>query len=175
MQSPNDPFSFLKSSWSGMTGGMPFASSALPTSDPEEIERRIANLKTVEQWLTFNLNMLKTTIQGLEIQLGTLAAIQSFRQAMGEMGKAPETEQPKEAALDSSALEKAAEQASWWWSSMQDQFNQLIAAAHNLQHQAEVSQGKQGPAEPSAKKPSARKKKVSAGAGASSRSARKEA
>jgi hypothetical protein len=52
--------------------------SVAPTVDPDEIERRIAELKTVEQWLVMNLTMLRGTIQALEIQQSTLAALRSF-------------------------------------------------------------------------------------------------
>lgn len=52
--------------------------SVAPTIDPEEVERRIAELKTVEQWLVMNLTMLRGTIQALEIQQNTLAALNAF-------------------------------------------------------------------------------------------------
>lgn len=55
--------------------------------DPQVIDKRIEDLKTVEQWLSFNLNLVKSTIQGLEIQKGTLAAIQSFQQSMQDFGQ----------------------------------------------------------------------------------------
>jgi hypothetical protein len=73
-----DSVEFLKRAWS--TFNVP--KNLTPTMDLEELDRRIADLKAVEQWLNVNLNMLRGTIQGLEIQRGTLAAIQSFSQAM---------------------------------------------------------------------------------------------
>ena len=81
-----DGVEFLKRAWS--TFNVP--KNLTPTMDLEELDRRISDLKAVEQWLNVNLNMLRGTIQGLEIQRGTLAAIQSFSQAMapGQAGEA---------------------------------------------------------------------------------------
>jgi hypothetical protein len=41
-----------------------------------EVERRIAELRSVETWLNMNLNVLRMTIQGLEMQKAGLAAVQ---------------------------------------------------------------------------------------------------
>ena len=49
-----------------------------PTMDPDEVARRVSELKAVEQWLVMNLTMLRGTIQALEIQQGTLAALRAF-------------------------------------------------------------------------------------------------
>ena len=47
-----------------------------PLLDPNDIEKRIADLKSVETWLSMNMNVLRMTIQGLEMQKATLAAFQ---------------------------------------------------------------------------------------------------
>ena len=44
--------------------------------------RSIKDLKSVESWLSLNLNVLKSTIQTLEVQRATLMAIKSFGEAM---------------------------------------------------------------------------------------------
>jgi hypothetical protein len=75
MNQPPDPFEFLKNLWGPM--GLPLAGVVVPTLIPDEIERRIAELKSVENWLNMNLNVLRTTIQGLEMQKATLAAMQN--------------------------------------------------------------------------------------------------
>lgn len=49
-----------------------------PTVDIDELDRRIADLKAVEQWLTVNMNMLQGTIQALEIQRGTIATLKAI-------------------------------------------------------------------------------------------------
>jgi hypothetical protein len=57
-----DPFELLKKMWAPM--GLPLA----PLLDQNDIEKRIADLKSVETWLSMNMNVLRMTIQGLEIR-----------------------------------------------------------------------------------------------------------
>ncbi len=64
------------------TAGMPGLNGAMPTFDIEELDKRIKDLKSVESWLALNLNVLKSTIQTLEVQRATLLAIKSFGEAM---------------------------------------------------------------------------------------------
>jgi len=75
MNPPPDPFEFLKNLWGPM--GLPLAGLMAPALIPDEIERRIAELKSVENWLNMNLNVLRLTIQGLEMQKAGLAAMQN--------------------------------------------------------------------------------------------------
>ncbi len=56
--------------------------SAFPGMDVDELEKRIKDLKSVENWLNLNLNILKSTIQGLEVQHATMMALKSFGEAM---------------------------------------------------------------------------------------------
>jgi hypothetical protein len=56
--------------------GVPIPGMAVPTFDPQEVEKRIQELKSVEAWLQMNLNMLKFSIQGLELQRSALQAMQ---------------------------------------------------------------------------------------------------
>lgn len=72
MSQPPDPFEFMKSLWAPM--GLPGVLA--PTLDVGEVDRRIAELKSVENWLNMNLAALRMTIQGLEMQRSTLAAMQ---------------------------------------------------------------------------------------------------
>lgn len=65
-----------------MSGGMSGFNGAMPTFDIEELDKRIKDLKSVESWLSMNLNVLKSTIQTLEVQRATLMAIKSFGEAM---------------------------------------------------------------------------------------------
>jgi hypothetical protein len=129
MTTPYNPFDFLNTPW----GKLPLAANSTPGGNLEELEKRINELKTVEQWLSLNLNLLKTTIQGLEVQRGTLAAIQSFSNSFAAAGT-----DPQKAAMFSQSTKDSAppagtppgmEQAAWWWGSMQDQFGQMMQAA----------------------------------------------
>jgi hypothetical protein len=70
-----DPFEFLKSLWGPF--GMPVPGVMGPTLDPGELDKRISDLKSVENWLNMNLGVLRMTIQGMEMQKATLAAMQS--------------------------------------------------------------------------------------------------
>ena len=56
--------------------------SAFPGLDVDELEKRIKDLKSVENWLNLNLNILKSTIQGLEVQHATMMALKSFGDAV---------------------------------------------------------------------------------------------
>ena len=88
MNLPPDPFEFLKNLWGPM--GLPMAGLAQPTTAMGEVERRIAELKSVENWLNMNLGVLRMTIQGLEMQKAGLAAMQSAAGA-GTAGAATPT------------------------------------------------------------------------------------
>ena len=62
--------------------------SAFPGLDVDELEKRIKDLKSVENWLNLNLNILKSTIQGLEVQHATMMALKSFGDAVSAAGAA---------------------------------------------------------------------------------------
>ncbi len=57
--------------------GLPMSGMVAPILDVSEIDKRIADLKSVENWLTMNLNILRMSIQGLEMQRATLAAMRA--------------------------------------------------------------------------------------------------
>jgi hypothetical protein len=73
-----DPFEMFRRLWGPL--GIPVPGMAMPTLDPDEIDRRIAELRSVEAWLAMNLNMVKFSIQGLELQR---TALQAMRAAAG--------------------------------------------------------------------------------------------
>ena len=71
---PQDPFEMFRRLWGPL--GVPIPGMAMPTLDPDEVEKRIVELKSVEGWLSMNLNMVKFAIQGLEVQKAALQAMQ---------------------------------------------------------------------------------------------------
>ncbi|MCO5397059.1 PhaM family polyhydroxyalkanoate granule multifunctional regulatory protein [Ralstonia soli] len=81
-------FEFLRKLWSGglagmAGGGMPnMANFAAPPMDLEELDKRIHDLRAVEGWLQLNASLLRTAIQGLEVQRATLVALQTFGSAL---------------------------------------------------------------------------------------------
>jgi len=70
---PNDWLEFMQKMWNPMSYPMP--GMAMPTVNVEEIERKIAELKAVENWLTMNVGFVQMTIKTLEMQEAALEAI----------------------------------------------------------------------------------------------------
>jgi len=56
-----------------------------PTLDPDEIGRRIDELRTVQFWLEQNARLLGTTIQALEVQRMTLATLQTMNLPLAQV------------------------------------------------------------------------------------------
>lgn len=78
MSDTDDPLEVFRRLWGPL--GIPVPGMAMPTLDPEEIDKRISDLHSIEGWLSMNLNMLKIAISGLEVQK---AALQAMRGAGG--------------------------------------------------------------------------------------------
>jgi hypothetical protein len=76
-----DTLEFVKNLW----GGMKIPGMAMPSLSVDDINKQISDLKTVEAWLNVNMNMLRSTIQALEVQSATLAALQSMSESMASM------------------------------------------------------------------------------------------
>ncbi|CAN5322960.1 hypothetical protein BH11PSE11_BH11PSE11_28760 [soil metagenome] len=79
MGAMNDTLDFVKNLWGGMSvPGMGIPGIVMPTLSVEEINKQISDLKAVESWLTLNMNMLRGTIQSLEVQSATISTLQSM-------------------------------------------------------------------------------------------------
>ena len=74
-----DPLEFVRNMWSSMGFSLP--GMVTPTLDVDELDKRITDMKAVEQWLKMNLNMLQMSTQGLELQRATLAAVKAMSQS----------------------------------------------------------------------------------------------
>ena len=77
----------MRQAWAGLTGPGGLASS-LPMAPPmnvEDLERRIAELRSVENWLRMNLSMLSSTIQGMEVQRSTINTLRAFVDSAASM------------------------------------------------------------------------------------------
>jgi hypothetical protein len=117
-----DPFEFLKKSWAGINS---LPKSVTPTFDIEELDKRITDMKAVENWLQLNLSMLQGTIKTMEIQRGTLATLKDLGQSL-----TPQTATVLAKDLASGIQQAAAAQnAAAWWELLQNQFNQVTQAA----------------------------------------------
>ena len=90
-----DAFSFTKlvPGFDFLQGLAKTAGSALPnigqwvapTLNPEELEKRIDELRTVQFWLEQNARMLGATIQALEVQRMTLSTLKTMNVQMGDL------------------------------------------------------------------------------------------
>lgn len=127
-----------------------------PTLDPEELDKRIQELRTVQFWLEQNARMLGTTIQALEVQKMTLTTLQTMNVQMGDLRDAltirtpaaaaaaapvqppapekppvaaPEPAAPAEAAAAPDAAARPAVDPLQWWGAVTQQFSELAAAA----------------------------------------------
>lgn len=83
--------------------GLPPSLSAMsdmmsPLSSVEELDKRITDLRAVEQWLKLNLGMLQSAIQALEVQRATLATLRAFGALAKESMSAAEAAMAKDTA-----------------------------------------------------------------------------
>ena len=70
---PKDWLEFMQRMWNPTAFPMPGV--GMPTVDVKEIEKKIAELKTVETWLTMNVGFVQMTIQTLEMQKSPLETL----------------------------------------------------------------------------------------------------
>ena len=78
-----DPLEFVRNMW----GAMKIPGMAMPSMSPDEINKQITDLKAVESWLQLNMNMLRSSIQALEIQSATLTTLQTMGQNFAQAVK----------------------------------------------------------------------------------------
>jgi hypothetical protein len=119
----NQSLEMMKTMWgqgaTGQTPGQfPFTTDAskaaggfgstFPGLDTDELEKRIKDLKSVESWLNLNLNVLKSTIQGLEVQHATMMALKSFGDAVSATAAAATSGSSQEAETKTSTPRKTA-------------------------------------------------------------------
>ena len=74
----SDPFEFVRNLWGG--AGFPLPGMVTPTLDADELGKRISEMRSVENWLRMNLNMLQMTIQGLEMQQANAYSNNTYRE-----------------------------------------------------------------------------------------------
>lgn len=110
-----DALEMTRQAWLNMAAPAGLA----PAFDPEELERRLKDMRAVEQWLSMNLSMLRGTIQALETQHATMLAMQSLGQSAPQAGAAGKDAAPGAPALDPAAL----------WQQLQEQFQRVALGA----------------------------------------------
>jgi hypothetical protein len=107
-------------------GGYPLQSLMFPVPDVKELDKKIAELETIEHWLRANLNMLQMTIKTLQYQKDLLQP--------GEKARA--------AAAAPSAEDAMANPAMWAWEMLQKGAQSATDMATNMAHQAADSAAK---------------------------------
>lgn len=92
-------FEMMRNAWSSM--GSQMLSGGIPTPpilNIEELDKRINELRAVENWLRLNLTMLQGSIQAMEVQRATIATLHSFANMGGAAATAsaaaPGNQQP---------------------------------------------------------------------------------
>jgi hypothetical protein len=112
-----------------------------PTLDPEELEKRIQELKTVQFWLEQNAKLLGGTIQALEVQRMTLSTLKSMNLQLGDLQDAlkikpspppvPAPALPPEPASASAATAPATPPVDplQWWGALTQQFAEIATKA----------------------------------------------
>jgi len=168
MGAMSETFDFVKNLWGGMgIPGMNMPGMVMPTLSVEEINKKIADLKAVESWLALNMNMLRGTIQALEVQSATIGTLQtmgkSFNAHMapsagegaaqkpaasssdgvpgadGHEGKHAAPEPTSQDQSDAAGLTAPLANATAWWNALQGQFQQAVSNA--MESEAAVSNG----------------------------------
>ncbi|MBS0449007.1 MAG: hypothetical protein JSR59_24045 [Proteobacteria bacterium] len=152
----NDPLGFAKfvPGFEFMQGLVKNAGAALPnmgqwvapTLDPEELEKRIEELKAIQFWLEQNARLLGTTIQALEVQRMTLSTLKTMNVQMDQLRESMKIEVPEAAPAPASEPapartvsepapqdEKPAAASAidpmQWWGALTRQFGEIAAAA----------------------------------------------
>ncbi len=127
-------FDFLQGLMRTAGAGLPDVGQWIaPTLDPQELDKRIGELRTVQFWLEQNAKLLGTTIQALEVQRLTLSTLKTMNLPLAELRKSFELRPP---APQAPAAEPAAEAAAAgvadpmrWWGALTQQFGQIAAQA----------------------------------------------
>jgi len=104
-----------------------------PTLNPEELEKRIEELRTVQFWLEQNAKMLGATIQALEVQRMTLSTLKTMNVQMTDLRESLQLKVPSIPAAaptaPAAAETPAAVDPMQWWGALTQQFTQLATAA----------------------------------------------
>ena len=123
-------FDFLKKfAQANPAASMPSASQwVTPTLDPEELDKRIQELKSVQFWLDQNAKALSATIQAMEVQRMTLSTLQSMNVGMADVAAAMTGQAAK--AEPANAKEAAPMvDPMQWWGAISQQFQSIAAQA----------------------------------------------
>lgn len=155
MADNNLPFAKLVPGFDFLQGLVKNAGSAMPsigqwvapTLNPEELEKRIEELRTVQFWLEQNARMLAATIQALEVQRMTLSTLKTMNVPLAQLRdslkvREPQAEEAAPAAAPAPRKRTARKPSPaelvappgvvdpmQWWGALTKQFTQLATTA----------------------------------------------
>ena len=148
-------FDFLQSLVKNAGSALPgIGQWVAPTLNPEEIEKRIEELRTVQFWLEQNSRMLGATIQALEVQRMTLSTLKTMNVQMDDLRESmqirmptmpmaapaaaapapkpvlePEPEPKPEQKADAAPAAAGVVDPMQWWGALTKQFTELATTA----------------------------------------------
>jgi hypothetical protein len=144
-------FDFLQGLLSNASAGLPHMGQWIaPTLDPDELGKRIGELRTVQFWLEQNARLLGTTIQALEVQKMTLTTLKTMNLPLADLTEALKIRMPAAPAVPAApepppaapppGSEPPAGQAGaasaagvvdplQWWGALTQQFTELATKA----------------------------------------------
>lgn len=134
MSGATDTLEFVKNLW----GGMGIPGMTAPTLSVDDLDKKITDLKAVEAWLALNATMVRGTIQALEVQRGTLAALKSMGDAFAKASATAQGGAATTAPGDAGAAAQLTDPAAWW-NMLQDQFKQAVNTAMSPEAMAEAT------------------------------------
>lgn len=168
-------FDFLQGLMKNAGAAIPgFNQWVAPTLDPEELDKRISELRTVQFWLENNARMLTATIQALEVQRMTLSTLHAMNVPMADLKDAlktppvpprpPATEVPPAAEVPPTPREDAGTgeppgpkpagaDPMQWWNALTQQFTQVASNAMKTAQTAAATAAAQPAATPAPKAP----------------------
>jgi hypothetical protein len=142
-------FDFLQNLVKNAGSAMPAMGQWIaPTLNPEELEKRIGELRTVQFWLEQNARMIAATVQALEVQRMTLSTLKTMNVQMGDLRDSlqarvtptapaateppPAAEPPPEPPSAKAGPKEGAPamvDPVQWWGALTKQFTQLASTA----------------------------------------------
>jgi hypothetical protein len=142
-------FDFLQNLMQGAAGQAAPAMGqwVAPTLNPEELEKRISEMKTLQFWLEQNARMIGMTVQALEVQRMTLSTLKSMNLPMADLRSAltlptvppppaaPPTAPPvaapaaPEPVPAEDTATKPAVDPMQWWGALTQQFTEIATKA----------------------------------------------
>jgi predicted XRE-type DNA-binding protein len=159
---------------------------SLPTLDPEELDKRIKDLKTVKFWLEQNAQMIAMTIQTLEVQRMTLSTLQELKVPVDALKDALKAQANPAPAGPTGQTEATAPGVNpmAWWGTLTEQFStlasQAVAAGQEAMEaaaaaapQAASPAGKAASPKPKSARKAAPRAKASAAASAAGKASRR--